>query len=61
MARVLAGLQNEELEAGLSSKSKPVEAPNSAELRNALRSAVKKSPIVPHVGIRNGGIGGCTA
>jgi hypothetical protein len=61
MARALAGLQNEELEAALSSKFKPVEAPKSAELRKALRSALKKSPMVPHVGIRNRGIGAYTA
>ena len=61
LAKVLAGLQNEELEAALSSKFKPVKAPKSAELRKALRSALKKSPMVPHVGIRNGGIGGYTA
>ncbi len=61
MARVLAGLQNDELEAALSSKFKPVKAPKSEELRKALRSALKKSPMVPHVGIRNGGIGGYTA
>ena len=60
MARALAGLQNEELEAALSSKFKPVEAPKSAELRKALRSALKKSPMVPHVGIRNGRIGAYT-
>ncbi|WP_418531358.1 hypothetical protein [Phocaeicola sp.] len=59
--KVLAGLQNEELEAALSSKFKPVKAPKSAELRKALRSALKKSPMVPHVGMRNGGIGGYTA
>ena len=61
MAKVLAGLQNDELEAALSSKFKPVEVPKSAELRKALRSALKKSPMVPHVGIRNGRIGGYTA
>ena len=61
MARALTGLQNEELEAALSSKFKPVEAPKSAELRKALRSALKKSPMVPHVGIKNGGIGAYTA
>ena len=55
IAKVLAGLQNEELEAALSSKFKPVEAPKSAELRKALRSALKKSPMVPHVGIRKQG------
>lgn len=61
MARALTGLQNEELEAGLSSKFKPVEAPKNAELQKALRSALKKSPMVPHMGIKNGGIGGYTA
>ena len=61
IAKVLAGLQNDELEAALSSKFKPVKAPKSEELRKALRSALKKSPMVPHVGIRNGGIGGYTA
>ena len=61
IAKVLAGLQNDELEAALSSKFKPVKAPKSEELRKALRSALKKSPMVPHVGIRNGGIGAYTA
>lgn len=61
MAKVFAGPQNEELEAALSSKFEPVKAPKSAELRKALRSALKKSPMVPHVGIRNGEIGGYTA
>lgn len=55
------GPANDELEAALSSKFKPVKAPKSEELRKALRSALKKSPMVPHVGIRNGGIGGYTA
>ena len=53
--------EKEELEAELSSKFKPVEAPKSAELRKALRSALKKAPMVPHVGIRNRGIGAYTA
>ena len=57
MAKVLAGLQNEELEAALSSKFKPVKAPKSTELRKALRSALKKSPMASHVGMRNGGMG----
>ena len=61
MAKVLAGLQNDELEPALSCKFEPVEAPQSAELRKALRSALKKSPMVPHVGFKNGRIGGYTA
>ena len=61
IAKALAGLQNEELEAALSSKFKPVEAPKSAELRKALRNALQKASMVPHVGIRNGGIGAYTA
>ena len=61
MAKVLAGLQNDELEPALSCKFEPVEAPQSAELRKALRCALKKSPMVPHVGFKNGRIGGYTA
>ena len=37
MAKVLAGLQNDELEPALSCKFEP-EAPQSAELRKALRA-----------------------
>ena len=59
MARALAGLQNE---AGsrLFRKVTPVEVPKSAALRKALRSALKKSLMVPYVGMRNGGIDGDT-